>query len=94
VSSFKGPCEIININDTNAKVKIGNIIKVLNVNKLKLFLQENLSETDTELQDLNFNDYHTDGPIICACARLINLKMLHIWHYQCLMEGGVNIDSL
>jgi hypothetical protein len=31
---FKGPREIIDINDTNAKVKINNKIKVLNVNKL------------------------------------------------------------
>jgi hypothetical protein len=31
---FKGPGEIIDINDTNAKVKINNKIKVLNVNKL------------------------------------------------------------
>jgi hypothetical protein len=35
---FKGPGEIIDINDTNAKVKINNKIKVLNVNKLKIFL--------------------------------------------------------
>jgi hypothetical protein len=39
--SNKGPGEIIDINDI--KVKIGNKTKVLNVNKLKLFLQE--SET-------------------------------------------------
>jgi hypothetical protein len=37
--TFKGPGEIIDINDTNAKVKINNKIKVLNVKKLKLFLQ-------------------------------------------------------
>jgi len=34
---FNSPGEIIDINDTNAKVKIKNKIKVLNVNKLKLF---------------------------------------------------------
>ncbi len=40
VPQFKGPGEVIDINDTNAKVKINNKIKVLNVNKLKLFVQE------------------------------------------------------
>jgi len=42
--------EIIDINDTNAKVKINNKIKVLNVNKLKLFLPENDNDINTELQ--------------------------------------------
>ncbi len=42
--------EIIDINDTNAKLKIGNKIKVLNVEKLKLYLEENKSETDTPFQ--------------------------------------------
>jgi hypothetical protein len=57
---FKGPGEIIDINDTNAKVKINNKIKVLTVNKLKLFLQENNSEIGTQLQDLNFNDFSSE----------------------------------
>jgi len=35
--NYIGPGEIIDINDTNAKMKINNKIKVLNVNKLKLF---------------------------------------------------------
>jgi hypothetical protein len=70
--TLKGPGEIIDINDTNAKVKIGNKIKVLNMNTLKVFLQEHKSETDTELQDLNFNDYQNDKPITCAHAKLIN----------------------
>jgi hypothetical protein len=55
-------------------VKIGNKIKVLNVNKSKIFLQEHKSETDTEQQDLNFNDYQNDKPITRACAKLINDK--------------------
>jgi acetyltransferase-like isoleucine patch superfamily enzyme len=37
VPSFKHPGEIVDINDTNAKVKIGNKIKLLNINKLKQF---------------------------------------------------------
>ncbi len=54
--AFKAPAEIIDINDTNAKVKISNKIKVLNVSKLKLFLEEKNCETDTNLQDLNFKN--------------------------------------
>jgi hypothetical protein len=38
--TFKGPGKIIDIKDAHAKVKIGNKIKVLNMYKLKLFLQE------------------------------------------------------
>jgi hypothetical protein len=33
-TQFKGPGKIIHINDNNAKVKINNKIKVLNVNKI------------------------------------------------------------
>jgi hypothetical protein len=51
VPQFKGPGEIIDITETNAKVKINNKIKVINVNKLKLFLQESNSEIETPLQD-------------------------------------------
>jgi hypothetical protein len=54
---FNGPGEIIDINDTNAKVKINNKIKVLNMNKFKLFLQEEHSEINTDLQDLNFQNF-------------------------------------
>jgi hypothetical protein len=43
--TFTGPGEIIDINDTNAKVKINNKIKILNVNKLKLFLQNDESDS-------------------------------------------------
>ncbi len=52
VKSFKHPGEIVDINDTNAKVKIGNKIKLLNINKLKLFLQEQEGEAETDLPDL------------------------------------------
>jgi hypothetical protein len=54
VPAFKAPAEIIDINDTNAKVKISNKIKALNVSKLKLFLEGKNCEIDTNLQDLNF----------------------------------------
>jgi hypothetical protein len=67
---FNGPGEIIDINDTNAKVKINNKIKVLNVNKLKLFLQEEHSD----LQDLSFQNFSSDIPLTCPRAKLINYK--------------------
>ncbi len=54
--TYTGPGEIIDINDTNAKVKINNKIKILNVNKLKLFLQEHQSEQEKTFLDYNFND--------------------------------------
>jgi hypothetical protein len=37
--TFTGPGEIIDISDTNAKVKINNKIKIFNVIKIKIFLQ-------------------------------------------------------
>jgi len=64
--TFKGPGEIIDINDTNAKVKINNKIKVLNVNKLKLFLQETHENIDIEPEDLNFNDFESEKPLTRA----------------------------
>jgi len=72
--AFKGPGKIIDINDTYAKVKFNNKIKVLNMNKLKLFLQEHNIDTDTELQDLTFNDYQSDKLITRSHAKLINYK--------------------
>jgi hypothetical protein len=74
-------------------VKIGNKIKVLNVNKLKLFFEEQSSETDTKLQDLDFNDYHTDGPITRARARLINYKEAAQLALLMLNEEGGSSDS-
>jgi hypothetical protein len=71
VPNFKGPAETIDINDTNAKVKVGNKIKVLNVEKLKLLLQEK-SDTDTHFEELNFNDAQFDGP--GTGAKLIKYK--------------------
>jgi hypothetical protein len=65
---FEGPGKIIDINDTNAKVKIGNKIKVLSIKKLKLYLQLKMSETDTKLQDSNFHDfYQLTTYYSCSC---------------------------
>ncbi len=72
--TFTGPGEIIDINDTNAKVKINNKIKILNVNKLKLFLQENESDQEQTFLDYNFNDSSSDKPLTHARAKLINYK--------------------
>jgi len=66
---FKGLGEI---NDTNAKEKINNKIKVLNVNKLKIFLKEDRSDIDTELKELNFNDFSSDKLLTLPRAKLIN----------------------
>jgi len=60
--TFTGPGEIIDINDTNAKVKINNKIKILNMNKLKLFLQNNDSEDEQAFLNYNFNDTSIDKP--------------------------------
>ncbi len=58
--TFTDLCEIVDINDTNAKVKINNKIKVLNLKKLKLFLQDNESEENQTFLDYNFNDNLND----------------------------------
>jgi acid phosphatase class B len=77
---FKGPGEVIDINDTNARVKINNKIKVLNVKKLKMFLKESDNDINTELQDLIFNDFSSDKPLTCTQAKLLITKMLLRWH--------------
>jgi hypothetical protein len=45
VPNWKGPGEIIDINDTNAKIKFKNKIKVPNVAKLKHFF-ENIEKSE------------------------------------------------
>jgi hypothetical protein len=72
--TYTGPGEIVDINDTNAKVKINNKIKILNVNKLKLFLQEHESDPQQTFLDYNFNDSSSDKPPTRARAKLINYK--------------------
>ncbi len=72
--TFTGPGEIIDINDTNAKVKINNKIKVLKVNKLKLFLKEHESDQEQSFLDYDLNDTSSDKPLTRACAKLINYR--------------------
>jgi len=53
-------------------VKINTKIKVLNINKLKLFLKESDNDINPEMQDLNFNDFSSDKPLTIVHAKLIN----------------------
>jgi transposase InsO family protein len=72
--TYTGPGEIIDINDTNAKVKLNNKIEILNENKLKLFLQENDSVQKQTFLDYDFNEASSDKPLTCARSKLINYK--------------------
>jgi hypothetical protein len=85
--------------DTNAKVKINNKIKVLNINKLKLFLQESDNCNNPEMRDLNFNDFSSDKPLTRARAKLINYKnvaqlALIMLNKESESDIEVEIDSL
>jgi hypothetical protein len=61
VPNWKGPGEIIDINDTNARIKFKNKIKVLNVTKLKHFYEnvEKSAEKESEANKFNqdFNQH-------------------------------------
>ncbi len=71
---FTGPGKIIDINDTNARVKINNKIKILNVNKLKLFLQNIESDESPAFLDYDFNENSSDKLLTRARAKLIKYK--------------------
>jgi hypothetical protein len=83
-------------------VKINNKIKVLNVNKLKLFLQNKSDDIGDKPQDLNFQDFANNRPLTRAHAKLINYKNAEQLALSMLnKEGGEfsdilieNIDSL
>ena len=55
--NWKGPGEIIDVNDTNARVKFKNKVKVLNIAKLKHFYEnvENSAEKESEAETFNKN---------------------------------------
>jgi hypothetical protein len=55
VPNWKGPGEIIDINDTNARIKFKNKIKVLNVAKLKHFYKNVEKSAEKESEADNFN---------------------------------------
>jgi hypothetical protein len=90
--TYTGPGEIIDIKYTNAKVKLNNKIKILNMNKLKLFLQEHESDQEQTCLDYNFNDISSDKPLTPARAKLINYK--NAAHLALLMmkEEGASSD--
>jgi hypothetical protein len=110
VPNWKGPTEIIDINDTNAKVKLKNEIKVLNVAKLKHFFK-NVKKSEEEEDDTNklfnqnsdqvlkdftdiFNQAHSRGPITRAQAKLIKYKDAAQLALILLKSETENIDSL
>ncbi len=72
----EGPPEIIDINDTNTKIKFSNKFKVLNIEKIKLFLEEDThhSENDTHVKKFNSNDIQFYYPMKRTPAKLINHK--------------------
>jgi hypothetical protein len=90
--TYTGPGEIIVINDTNAKVRLNNKIKILNVNKLKLFLQEHESDQNQTFLDYNFSDSSSDKPLTRAGAKLINYKNAAQLALLMLKEEGGSSD--
>jgi hypothetical protein len=61
VPNWKGPGEIIDINDTNAKIKFKNKVKVLNVAKLKHFFEDVKKSKDKEGDATQFNQNFNQG---------------------------------
>ena len=62
-AKWKGPTRIIDIHDTNGKIKINNKIKVLNISKLKHVHQSDANGHKKETQqfeELNFDPTQKD----------------------------------
>jgi hypothetical protein len=82
------------------KVKVNKKIKVLNVNKLKIFLQDTDTDIDKMLQDQNFNEFSSENPLTCAHAKLINYKnaaqlaLIMLNEEDGLNDIEVEVDSL
>jgi hypothetical protein len=55
VPNWKGPGKIIDINNTNAKIKFKNKVKVLNMAKLKHFYKNVKKSVDKEGDAEQFN---------------------------------------
>jgi hypothetical protein len=110
VPNWKGPAEIIDINDTNAKIKLKNKIKVLNVAKLTHFFKivkkyedeeddtsQNFNQNpDQALKDFSdiFNQAHSDRPITRAKDKIIEYKYAAQLALILLKRETENIDSL
>ncbi len=73
-------------------MKINNKIKILNVNKLKLFLQEHESDQNQTFLDYDFNDSSSDKPLTRARAKLINYKNAAQLALLMLKEEGGSSD--
>jgi hypothetical protein len=78
-----GPYEIVDINDTNAKLKIKNKLKVVNIARLKMFVEEattRSSESDQRLDQDNpglsqdQQDQSLSRPMTRAFKKLTDLK--------------------
>jgi hypothetical protein len=69
-------------------VKLNNKIKILNVNKLKLFLQEHESDQNQTFLEYDFNDSSSDKPLTRARAKLINYKNAAKLAFLMLKEEG------
>ncbi len=107
--NWKGPGEIIDINDTNAKIKFKNKVKVLNVAKLKHFYKniEKSDEKESDYKNFNqqnekarpefndiFNKAHNEGPITRDKAKLIKYKDAAQLALLLLKSEKDTIDSL
>jgi hypothetical protein len=69
IPNWKGPGEIIDINDTNAKIKFKNKVKVLNVSKSKHFYKnvKKSAEKESEANDFNQNNQNFNQQSEKAC---------------------------
>jgi hypothetical protein len=107
VPNWKGPVKVIDVNDTNTKIKIKNKIKVLIVSKLKHFYEniEKLTEKQDTKGDFNqeqdaykdvYSQAQSSGPVTRAQAKLIKYKDASELVLQSLKseEAPTNIDSL
>ncbi len=61
VPNWKGPGKIIDINDTNTKIKFKNKVKSLNVAKLKHFFENTKKSVDKEGDTTQFNQNFNQG---------------------------------
>jgi hypothetical protein len=67
-------------------------IKILNGNKLKIFLQEHDSDQQQTFLDYDFNDTSSDKPLTRARAKLINYKNAAQLTLLMLNEEGGSSD--
>jgi hypothetical protein len=71
VPNWKGPGKIIDINDTNSKIKFKNKIKVLNVAKLKHFYKKVKKSVDKEGDAIQFNQNFNQASVTFLIKRKV-----------------------